>query len=68
MSEGPWEWKLFLRVLHPAVAEQLVWPGITRFKFQLLQHVRDSNYVRDGDTGERHVFQIDRVDGSTPSA
>ena len=43
--------------------QQMVGPGIAQFKFRLLQGSRDSNYAKL-DSGERHVFEILRVDTS----
>ena len=37
--------------------------GIAKFRFRLLKGVQDPNYVSK-DSGERHVFEILRVDGS----
>ena len=43
----------------------IIGDGIAFFKFRLLQGVRDSNYAkRLNDSGERHVFEILRVDRS----
>ena len=42
----------------------LIEPGVTAFRFRLLEHVRDHNYVFSGDAGERHVFELEHSDGS----
>jgi hypothetical protein len=39
----------------------MVGPGISQFKFRLLEGTRDSNYAK-WDSGERHVFEILRID------
>ena len=40
--------------------------GVSNFSFRLLPNVEDHNYSGkvDGDSGERHVFEIRRTDGS----
>ena len=53
-----------MKSLNTTVAQELVEPGVTAFRFRLLEHVRDHNYMRAGDTGERHVFELERSDGS----
>ena len=41
--------------------QQMVGPGISQFKFRLLEGTRDSNFAK-WDSGERHVFEILRID------
>jgi hypothetical protein len=41
----------------------IIGPGIARVNFRLLEGVRDHNYAKM-DSGERHVFEILRVDTS----
>ena len=64
LSNDPWPWRQVLKSLPTTVAHELVEPGVTAFRFRLLEHVRDHNYVLPGDTGERHVFELERSDGS----
>ena len=63
LSNDAWPWKRVMKGLDATVAQELVGPGVTAFSFRLLEHVRDHNYVRPGDTGERHVFELVRSDG-----
>ena len=72
-DQGVWEidltqtdvdWRSLLRAQPLSMRRRLLGPGIIKFSFRLLQHVRDSNYAQR-DSGERHVFEITRVDGST---
>ena len=64
LSNDAWPWKQVMKGLDATVAQELVGPGVTAFSFRLLEHVRDHNYVRPGDTGDRHVFELVRSDGS----
>ena len=64
LSNDDWPWRQVLKSLNTTVAHELVEPGVTAFRFRLLEHVRDHNYVVLGDTGERHVFELERSDGS----
>ena len=41
----------------------IVGPGVCKFTFRLLTQVRDPNYIKI-DSGERHVFEVTRQDGS----
>ena len=63
LTHGEWEWKRVLKALSQPVQQLIVGPGITKFPFRLLQHEMDPNY-RKQDSGQRHVFQVERVDGS----
>jgi len=63
LTEDDWDWRQVLKALPPNVQESVVGAGITKFRFRLLQDVMDHNY-RKIDSGERHVFHVDRVDGS----
>ena len=64
LSNDDWPWRQVLKAQNTSVAQDLIGPGVTAFSFRLLEHVRDNNYVRHGDTGERHVFELVRSDGS----
>ena len=57
------EWRAVLRALPENMQQLIIGHGIARVKFRLLQGVRDHNYAKK-DTGERHVFEILRVDTS----
>ena len=57
------EWRAVLRALPPNMQQQIIGKGIAQVKFRLLECVRDSNYAKS-DSGERHVFEILRVDTS----
>ena len=57
------EWKAVLRALPPNMQQLITGNGIARVKFRLLEGVRDPNYAKK-DSGERHVFEIVRVDTS----
>ena len=63
LTHGEWQWKHVLKALSQPVQQLIVGPGITKFSFRLLQHEMDPNY-RKQDSGQRHVFQVERVDGS----
>ena len=43
-------------------SKPLVGAGVVKFSFRLLQTVRDHNYIKI-DSGEKHVFEIECVDG-----
>ena len=57
------EWRQVLRALPMGQLQLMIGLGVAQFKFRLLQGSRDPNYVRL-DSGERHVFEILRVDTS----
>ena len=57
------EWRACLRALPPIMQQQIIGNGIAQVKFRLLEGVRDANYFKI-DSGERHVFEILRVDTS----
>ena len=57
------EWRACLRALQPIMQQQIIGNGIAQVKFRLLEGVRDANYFKS-DSGERHVFEILRVDTS----
>ena len=68
-DQGVWEidltqtdvdWRSLLRAQPSEMRRRLLGPGIIKISFRLLQHVRDSNYAQR-DSGERHVFEITRV-------
>ena len=56
-------WRAVLRALPRNMQQLIIGNGIARVKFRLLEGVRDSNYAKM-DSGERHVFEILRVDTS----
>jgi len=64
LTETDVDWRSLLRAQPCGMRRRLLGLGIIKFTFRLLQHVRDSNYAQR-DSGERHVFEITRVDGST---
>ena len=57
------EWRAVLRALPENMQRIIIGDGIARVKFRLLEGVRDANYAKM-DSGERHVFEILRVDTS----
>ena len=57
------EWRAVLRALPQNMQRLIIGNGITQVKFRLLESVRDPNYAKI-DSGERHVFEILRVDTS----
>ena len=57
------EWRAVLRALPRNMQQLIIGNGIARVKFRLLEGVRDPNYAKM-DSGERHVFEILRVDTS----
>ena len=57
------EWRAVLRALPRNMQQLIIGNGIARVKFRLLEGVRDPNYAKK-DSGERHVFEILRVDTS----
>ena len=63
LTQGSWPWQAILRAQPLHLQQLLVGPGIQKFSFRLLPGVMDSNYARI-DAGYRHVFEIQRVDGS----
>ena len=64
LTNGAWNWRDLLRSMTQEMRAAVVGPGVTQFSFRLLRNVRDSNYARR-DSGEKHVFEITRGDGST---
>ena len=63
---NPWnndfEWKQVLKAMPESKSKALVGAGIVKFSFRLLQGIRDHNYCKF-DSGEKHVFEIECVDG-----
>ena len=57
------QWRAVLRALPRNMQQLIIGNGIARVKFRLLEGVRDHNYAKV-DSGERHVFEILRVDTS----
>ena len=57
------EWRKCLRAMPDGMQQLLAGNGIAHFKFRLLKGKRDANY-RSQDSGERHVFEILRIDGT----
>ena len=64
LTHDDWNWRQVLEALHANNHQAIIGPGITKFAFRLLQHVMDHNY-RKVDQGQKHVFEVTRVDGST---
>jgi len=60
LTHGTWNWKQMLKGLPLAMQEVIVGSGILTFSFRLLQNELDPNY-RKIDSGERHVFHIERT-------
>ena len=58
------EWRPVLRALPTNLQQMIIGNGIAQVKFRLLEGKLDPNYFRKNDSGERHVFEIKRVDGS----
>lgn len=56
-------WRAVLRALPPTTQQLIIADGVAQVKFRLLQGVRDDNWAKH-DSGERHVFEIRRVDTS----
>ena len=63
MTFGTWPWQDLLKNLPSGLQERLVGHGVAKFSFKLLKGVLDHNWAKE-DSGERHVFEITRVDGS----
>ena len=57
------QWRAVLRALPRDKQQIIVGDGIAQVKFRLLADVRDSNWAKV-DSGEKHVFEILRVDTS----
>ena len=64
LTHDAWNWRLVLKALNSNQQQVIIGPGITKFAFCLLQHVMDHNY-RKVDQGQKHVFEVTRVVGST---
>ena len=64
LTNGAWNWRDLLRSMSQEMQAAVVGPGVTQFSFRLLRNVRDHNYAKY-DSGEKHVFEITRGDGST---
>ena len=68
LTNSTWPWPDILRSMHQDVLQNMFVSasgdiGISNFCFRLLQGVPDSNYVHK-DSGERHVFELRRADGT----
>ena len=63
LTNDDWQWPNVLKSLPDGVQKQIVGLGIACFSFRLLEGVLDHNYSRV-DSGEKHVFEVVRVDGS----
>jgi len=57
------QWRAVLRALPQNMQQLIIGNGIAQVKFRLLEGVRDANYAKT-DSGQRHVFEIVRVDTS----
>ena len=63
LTHGDWPWWDVIRSLPQDLRTILVGPGVTMFTFKLVLGQIDHNYARkDNDSGERHVFHIQRAD------
>ena len=63
LTDSDFNWKAVLKSLPTAVGADVVGTGVCKFTFRLLRDVRDPNYIKI-DSGERHVFEVTRTDGS----
>ena len=63
LTDDAWNWHSVVRSQPPDVRDLLIGPGIIKFSFKLLSGIIDTNY-QHVDAGYRHVFEIERVDGS----
>lgn len=63
LTHCDWPWKQILKSQREEVQQSIIGPGITQFLFRLLVHEMDQNYKKI-DSGERHVFEAVRIDGS----
>ena len=72
LQDGVWEidlteiwpeWRAVLQALPKNMQQVIIGDGIARVKFRLLEGSRDPGYAKI-DSGERHVFEILRVDTS----
>ena len=61
LTNSTFDWRAMLKSLPTGPA--IVGSGITKCTFRLLQNVRDHNYIKI-DSGERHVFELSRTDGT----
>ena len=57
------EWRAVLRALPQNMQQLIIGNGIAQVKFRLLEGVQDPNWAKV-DSGEKHVFEILRVDTS----
>ena len=62
LTFSDFNWRAVLKSL-PTGAD-IVGAGVCKFTFRLLSEVRDPNYIKK-DSGERHVFEVTRADGSS---
>ena len=62
MEGTDFDWNAVLKSLPSG--EAIIGPGVTAFNCRLLPDVLDHNYKKI-DSGERHVFEVVRVDGSS---
>jgi hypothetical protein len=63
LTESNFNWKAVLKSLSTPVAMDIVGTGVCKFAFRVLPDTRDHNYIKK-DSGERHVFEVVRTDGS----
>ncbi len=61
LTVDEYDWRALLKSM--SNGNQIVGPGIVSCCFRLLETTRDHNYARK-DSGEKHVFEFKRVDGS----
>jgi hypothetical protein len=63
LTRAAWPWRRVLRAACKVNRAFIVGPGITSFAFRFIPGTLDPNY-RGIDSGERHVFEIHRTDGT----
>ena len=61
LTFSDFDWRAVLKSL--PTGGDIVGAGVCKFTFRLLSDVRDPNYIKH-DSGERHVFEVTRADGS----
>ena len=61
LSNSTFDWRAMLKSMPTGPA--IIGDGVTECTFRRLQNERDHNYIKI-DSGERHVFELTRIDGS----
>ena len=62
LENSDFNWRALLKSM--PCAQGLIGRGVVAFNFRLLTDVMDHNWVKC-DSGERHVFEVVRADGSS---